>query len=406
MTGGRGGIMTRKITGLMSAKVLASCGAVAVLALPGTAPAMSVPLAHAGTAAPVTSVGPARAAAYTSVSGRLFAVSAVSATNAWAVGDLALVDGALIMHWNGTKWRSWANPPGGFAGVAARSATDAWAVGECCGNPQFISPHTLAMHWNGRTWSRVLTPTPKAGGYFNAVSAASARDAWAVGAVGPKPGTSLPVAPLIEHWTGRHWTVQPIQPLPDGSDFTAVAAVSAGVAWAVGSAGGRALAEHWNGAKWNRWAIPDLPGAGGSRLTGVTMTSATYGWAAGFATMPDGHTRTLTAFWNGVRWRLIPSPNPGYDPALLGVTASGINNIWAVGDTYPTPCEYNCAPYQTLVLHWNGVRWTVVPSPSPPCRHGNQLFSLAAVSRDYIWAAGNTDYSSTLIVHWNGHAWS
>jgi hypothetical protein len=32
--------------------------------------------------------------------------------------------------------------------------------------------------------------------------------------------------------------------------------------------------------------------------------------------------RTLTAFWNGHRWRLVASPSRGDNAALFGVTAS------------------------------------------------------------------------------------
>src|SRR5438105_4684771 len=68
----------------------------------------------------------------------LFGVSTVSPTDAWAVGDY--VDDAtghrdtLILHWNGTAWSQIPSPnpsPGmnELFAVSADSATDAWAVG-------------------------------------------------------------------------------------------------------------------------------------------------------------------------------------------------------------------------------------------------------------------------------------
>jgi hypothetical protein len=63
-------------------------------------------------------------------------------------------------------------------------------------------------------------------------------------------------------------------------------------------------------------------------------------------------------------------------------------------------------PFLSLIMHWNGTRWEVVPSPNPEETISIALNCVAAVSRDNIWAVGNANYSSTLIVHWNGKAWS
>jgi hypothetical protein len=57
-------------------------------------------------------------------------------------------------------------------------------------------------------------------------------------------------------------------------------------------------------------------------------------------------------------------------------------------------------------MHWNGTRWKAVRSPNTAETIYIALNSVAAVTRDNIWAVGNANYSSTLIVHWNGKAWS
>ena len=52
----------------------------------------------------------------------------------------------------------------------------------------------------------------------------------------------------------------------------------------------------------------------------------------------------------------MPTPSIGVTRAsLAGVAALGPNNVWAVGTTITG----------TLVEHWNGAAWSVVPSPSP-----------------------------------------
>jgi hypothetical protein len=87
------------------------------------------------------------------------------------------------------------------------------------------------------------------------------------------------------------------------------------------------------------------------------------------------------------------------------VVATWTHNIWAVGMTNPTRCGHG-PQCQTLIEHWNGNRWKVIPSPNPPSDYLNVLDAASAVSRDSIWAVGTTDYASTLVAHWNGTSWS
>jgi hypothetical protein len=385
----------------LPARALAGCGVVACLALSGAAPATNTTTfngATAKTAAAVATAGPA-GANLSPV--QLDSVAAVSAHDVWAVGtDFAA---GVIMHWNGTRWSRYPNPTVRLTGVAARSAADVWAVGG-----------TVALHWNGRSWTRVRTPALKGSGYLSGVAATSAGNAWTVGQVGPAPGSNSPAGPLVEHWNGRQWTVQRSQPLPGGGQFSAVAALSAANAWAVGSAGAQTLVEHWNGTSWSRWASPNVPGALASSFNSVTVIAANNAWAVGTAVMPSatisgGIKTTLTAFWNGRRWLLVASPNVAGAAELFGVTASWTHNIWAVGDYNPEPaCQGDgCDPALTLIMHWNGTRWKVVPSPNPQKTEAFEaLYGVAAVTRDDIWAVGTNDGLANFIVAWNGTAWS
>jgi hypothetical protein len=138
------------------------------------------------------------------------------------------------------------------------------------------------------------------------------------------------------------------------------------------------------------------------------MIAANNAWAVGYVNLPDGSSRTLTAFWNGHHWRLAASPSRGDNALLFGVTASWTNNIWAVGTAYGVPgcIGDGCGPSLTLIMHWNGSRWKVVPSPNPEETISVALNGVAAVARDNIWAVGTANSSSTFIVHWNGKAWS
>jgi len=59
-------------------------------------------------------------------------------------------------------------------------------------------------------------------------------------------------------------------------------------------------------------------------------------------------------------WNVISSPNNGasYD-VLNGVSALSPTNAWAVGDYNISP-----GPLQTLIEHWDGTQWSIVPSPN------------------------------------------
>jgi hypothetical protein len=195
------------------------------------------------------------------------------------------------------------------------------------------------------------------------------------------------------------WRVQPSpNPSPYGEGLQGVAATSSTNAWAVGwdrtQAGGtRTLIERWHG---KAWKVQPSPHPGGGALNGVAATSSTDAWAVG-----SDAKGTLIEHWDGTSWTIQPSPNPaGTTSAVLdGVAATSSTDAWAVGS------YYNGAAYQTLVEHWDGTAWTVVPSPSPGGSNGTFLTGVAATSATDVWAVGNYAFRA-LIEHWDGTAWT
>lgn len=72
-------------------------------------------------------------------------------------------------------------PAGALFGAAAVSASDAWAVGQSGTS----ALRTLIERWNGTAWAQVPSPSPGPGNDgLNAVAATSAANAWAVGGAG------------------------------------------------------------------------------------------------------------------------------------------------------------------------------------------------------------------------------
>jgi hypothetical protein len=341
---------------------------------------------------------------YSPVGGRFYGVSASSTTDAWAAG---LSDtGSLIQHWNGSTWSTSLDSSGYLEAIAARYWNDVWAVG---GSNWFSPVATVIFHYNGSSWTQVPSPTPGDGAYLTGVVATSRGNAWAVGLIAPGGnGVRAPyTTPMIEAWNGKKWQVQRVVVPAGGGQFGAVAATSKKDVWAVGHIGGNSegntlpLIEHWNGKRWSVVPSPSPAGSVSSGLQGVSVVSPTDAWAVGNSF--NGSTdQTLTEHWNGRSWRIVSSPTPDGDDQLNAVATVSAKNAWAVGLTNPNSCDPLC---WTLIEHWNGKAWSVVPSPNPPAGYLDALWGVVSFYKN-AWAVGTTDYASTMIEHWNGQNWS
>jgi hypothetical protein len=339
----------------------------------------------------------------------LSAVSAVSRSNAWAVGWSVSRSGsssALILHWDGKLWSTTSLPDLGrysiLNGVAARSSTDAWAVGQYCVTRCYGDSvdKVLVLHWDGSEWAKVPTPNPSPN--FNGlsgVSADTATDAWAVGSYELPSGTKS----LVLHWNGRKW-LQVASPNPSQglNALNGVSAISRTDVWATGLesplGGFRNLLLHWNGTRWSRFkGLPPVTNA-------VTSISGTDVWAVGQHSVPEVN-KTLALHWNGLTWSKVRTPNPSSTfNGLDAVAAASAHDVWAVGSDCASRCGQFNQVFQSLIVHWNGKTWTKVPSPNP-ARHENSLYGVSAVSLTDAWAVG-TAGARPLILHWDGRTWS
>jgi hypothetical protein len=205
----------------------------------------------------------------------------------------------------------------------------------------------------------------------------------------------------------RGWTVVS-SPSRASATLSAVAATSARDVWAVGSfnSGGsfKTLIEHWNGSRWSITPSPNP--AGGFHTTnalgGVVAITPTNAWAFGFYEKATTSFRTLIEHWNGTKWSVVPSPNSGSgENTLAAAVARSATDIWAVG--------YHNDPgtRRTLTERWNGSKWAVVASPSVGTGD-NFLFGAAAAPGGPVWAVGSdsVSFGQTLALRWNGHAWT
>src|SRR6266700_2777539 len=154
------------------------------------------------------------------------------------------------------------------------------------------------------------------------------------------------------------------------------------------------------------------PGTTEDAFLAVTRVSASQElWAVGYENSspigPPPVPQTLIEHWDGTSWSVVPSPSPGTsDNALTAVTAVAANDIWAVGHMQPGSSGIQNA---SLVEHWDGSQWLVVSSPNVGSRD-NLLSGVAADSASSAWAVGTADGdvgpTTTFILHWNGSQWA
>ncbi len=254
-------------------------------------------------------------------------------------------------------------------------------------------------------WHKVNSPS--IGGVLWGVSAYSTSDVWAVG---DAAGTAI-----TEHWDGKYWHyILSPQPGNYANDLSGIVALAPNNVWAVGyhqnykgmyERPEKTLIENWDGSHWKVIASPS-PGSFYNSLSAIAAVSPTDIWAVGAEGPLQGTSKTLIEHWDGTSWSIVPSPNIGtYGNGLTAVTALSSSDIWAVGEY----ANHNYGGY-TLTEHWNGTQWSIVSSPNVG-NFENGLRSVAAAAPNDIWAVGYNwvapgDILDTLTEHWDGKQWT
>ena len=312
----------------------------------------------------------------------------------WAVGYYVNSTGnaQTLAEWRDAHtlhWSVYPSPNPGpndvLNGLISTASNDFWAVGDSYTTSPTTDSQTLIERWNNFNKGWYIVPSPNPGSYntLNALAqVSSSGDIWAVG--------SSSLGSLIEEWDGTAWNVIP-SPNPVGTSITlnAVSSLTANQAWAVGSyvdSSGQTqtLIEKWNGTVWKIIPSPDVSGASSNVLNGLSTTNgAKYLWAVGSYSMTGQDSNTLVEHWDGTSWTIVPSPNVG-NSALYAVSEINTSNSWALG--YSTNKQ---GVMQTLAEQWNGTSWNVAPSPNQG--HGANSFHAIAHNFDHyaLWTVGS-----------------
>ncbi|HLY18036.1 MAG TPA: hypothetical protein VKR61_12480 [Bryobacteraceae bacterium] len=320
----------------------------------------------------------------------LLRAAASSPTDIWAVGQSAI-------HFDGTKWTAFPTPmikgdnTSNLNGLVDFSPTDAWAAGII--NIGLANPNQIIEHWDGTQWSVFPGPTFASNQQpsLYGMTATAPNNIWAVGAMLTNNQT---LSALFEHYDGTAWTAT------EGRFFGFFNAVSADAPndiWAVGCGN---FSEHYDGTAWKLVRAPNV-GTGKNCLNGVLALAPNDVWAVGYSTPtttpPPGQfdvpTLTLTEHFDGTSWTVVPSPNIGpksqyQSNRLLGVVAVSSTDVWAFGSYFAASGSND---QLTLVMHWDGTAWTIVPTPNPkPGGMPNDiLFGGVVTAPSNVWLVGS-----------------
>jgi len=282
--------------------------------------------------------------------GALSAVAMVSASDGWAFGTTA------ILHYDGIRWRaaqtiSTSQSPSWS--IQMLSATDGWAVA----TPNGFTPNQQTigdiLHYDGSSWKP--SAEPPVNGYLRleSVSFATPNDGWAVGQIIPFNSATTLAAGVLLHYSGGQW--QTAETIPQ-ADVYGVSMISPTEGWATGerytletsSEGSRAnpagaLLLHYAGGQWSESTPNPATAYGyGATLGPVTFLSPTDGWIVGSPgvaqseLLPNGQSiriATLLYHFVGGRWVLVPAPTSTVKDSinLVSVTPYPNGDLWAVG---------------------------------------------------------------------------
>jgi hypothetical protein len=115
--------------------------------------------------------------------------------------------------------------------------------------------------------------------------------------------------------------------------------------------------------------------------------------------------QTLTEHWNGRKWHLVPSLDPGgsgENNEFYAVAVVSGASAWAVGD------YFNGSADQPLIQDWSSSAWQQQSAQIPPGFTLGTLYGAANAPSGRAWAVGfymNGASTLTLIERWNGSSW-
>ena len=345
-----------------------------------------------------TLTSPSTIVAPTGTAINLFGESFPSGGNGWIVGS----NGAILQTGNsecpGVSSPCW----GGSTSVTQSkslnatfelSGSDAWAGGTF--DPSYPASSTTLIHWDGNRWSRPTVSVSSGQWDVLGIYMTGSSDGWAVGSNDDGSGNTLDTFPLALHWDGGTWTQGPVGGLA-ACGLRSVYMINGGDGWAVGTGGN--IFHYGGGMNWGG-AFYTL--ASGKTLRGVFINNPSSstppaGWAVG----DTGTVVQLQVLSGNYVWSSAGTLN-GVISDLYGVFFKDSQHGWIVGASATILTTTNGG------LSWSGGTGQVVGAPANTILRSVFIDTLGTGSGNGDgWAVGDDGSGNTMMAHWDGATWT
>lgn len=286
----------------------------------------------------------------------LWSVFAVSATEAWAVGD-----SGTMLHMTGGQWQPLiSQTPAALYAVWGTDPNNVFAVGD----------RATVLRWDGSKWTQLpitdntgmmIKPTGLYG-----IWGSSKNDMWIVGSDG-----------VILKWDGSTVTR-----IANGAMTTLLRSVWGSGPSSVYAAGAAGTILKWDGTRWATFPS----------MTNEYLTSI---WGSGDSNIFVGSSSGLIRRWNGTAWSIANNFN---NYGIYSIWGTDPANVFAVGDILPTdPTRKDGTKRLATFLKWDGTsKFVDVDTVNAP-KVG--MFGLHGTSAQNLMAVGS---SGTIVTYTGG----
>jgi len=276
----------------------------------------------------------------TQVSDFVYDMDLVDSQTGWAVSYSGL------LRFDGRFWRPVENigNRAALVGIDLTSRTSGWAVGSAYASSD--APNIYTARFDGTSWTPETQVVRKDGtkdffkGSLVDVAAQPNGTAYAVGSayddLGAQANPRYRERPVVLFFDGSVWRDQTPDEWRDGR-LTGLSMVSATEGWAsgvLGQTGGpgglifRPAIVHLKDGRWTEEALPPLPATPALTVYNITMRDAGEGWAI-FAEILGNCSRTRLLRYSGGRWtEATPAQQPLEAITQLALIP-GTNRGWA-----------------------------------------------------------------------------
>jgi hypothetical protein len=120
------------------------------------------------------------------------------------------------------------------------------------------------------------------------------------------------------------------------------------------------------------------------------------------AKAPD---RGLAEHWNGQKWSAVPSPEAASASVMLDAVTANHGQVWAAGEA-----DSPASGGRPIIVHRRGHHWQTAHLPSSAGTNWTNLYGIAK-ARGSVWASGTfvdpkTDNNDILILRGTGNHWT